>query len=93
MKNDSILINYDDVDIDFIFDQDHVRSRGIDDYIGFLIKEIETKYKKSKEESSESKEDEIIADPSKLFLNPGSVNYEDIIAYQKNKKIFKKDEH
>lgn len=92
MKDNVVLLNYNTMDFEFPVDKEHIISKGIDDYIGFMIKEIETKYNKAKEESSKEvihDENEIIADPSKLFSNPGSVNYEDIIAYQKNKKLFK----
>lgn len=90
LSNDKIIVNYDDKDFEFLFDKEHVDAKGIDDYIGSIIKEIETKYKKIKEEEVILDENDIISDPNKLFLNPGSVNYEDIVAYQKNKKMFKK---
>lgn len=78
---------------EFIFEYDKKleQEKGIDSYIGYLLKESETEYKTRKEEEKIKRESpKPTGNSQKLSLNPGNVTYEDILAYKKskNKKRF-----
>jgi hypothetical protein len=73
---------------EFIFNYDWniVKQKGIDFFIGSLLKKIETeeseKAKEAKENKIDIKKEPV---PEKVFLNPGSVTYEDLKAYMAQK--------
>ncbi len=66
----------------FKFDRNMVKEKGIEFYLGHLIKNIETENQerilKSKQDEIKTKRD---ADPGLLTKLPGSVRYDDIKAY------------
>ncbi len=75
---------------EFIFDYDlgMVMDKGINFYLGHLLKEIETKLD---ERSVKAEEDRLEAlkrksDPGKLTMNPGQVSYADLEAYIREKR-------
>jgi hypothetical protein len=75
---------------EFIFDYDPVMvmDKGINFYLGHLLKEIETKLD-SKVRDAEAKRLEKLKkvhDPTKLMKNPGQVTYEDLEAYMQQKR-------
>jgi hypothetical protein len=73
---------------EFIFNYDWniVRQKGVDFFIGSILKKIETeeseKAKEAKEKKIEIKKE---ANPEKVFANPGAVTYEDLKAYMAQK--------
>jgi len=71
----------------FNFDFNLVKTKGIDHYIGSLLKKIEVeeadKAKQAQEKKIEVKKE---ANPEKVFLNPGAVTFEDLKAYMELKK-------
>jgi hypothetical protein len=74
------------------FDRDLVKEKGIEFYIGHLLKQAEEAYDEKKRNDELKKiEDKKPADPQKLFANPGNVTYEDLKAYmeQKNQLRYK----
>jgi len=92
-KSIGVYIGDDGVYDEFIFKYDKKleQEKGIDNYIGYLLKESETEYEKRKEEEKIKRESpKPTGNSQKLSLNPGNVTYEDILAYKKskNKKRF-----
>lgn len=93
---DPILkIYYDNEEFPIKFDEETFKEKGMDWYLGTILKKIETDHmeaieKKKKEEEELSKEEIPKGNANKLFTNPGAVTYEDLQAYieQKNKKRF-----
>jgi hypothetical protein len=63
-----------------------IREKGIEFYLGFILKTVEEEYNK-KVENDELKKMEAkpIGNPENIFDNPGNVNYEDLKEYL-NKK-------
>lgn len=83
IKEDKIAFYYDEEEFIFDFDEKMVNDKGVDFYIGHLIKTIETEYKersKKEEEKVETQKKEI-GDPNMIINNPGNVKYADLKAY------------
>lgn len=81
--------NYDE--FIFKYDESLVNEKGINNYIGYLLKESETEYAdRLEKENIKKSEPKIIGDPNKVITNPGNVTYEDILAYKQlqNQKRF-----
>lgn len=72
----------------YTFDFNKYKEKGVDGYLGWLLKDSETKYderiKKDELKKIELKEKE--GDPDKVFKNPGSVDYSDLKAYLDKKR-------
>lgn len=88
IKDDIIVVYYNDNEFVFKHEWRLLESKGIDAYLGSLIKEIEVKYaseiKDSKPLSETVKKDE--GNAEKVFLNPGAVSWKDIEAFKKQRK-------
>jgi len=71
----------------YTFDTKLIKEKGIDHYIGFLLKDVDLKYEeKVKTEELRKLEPVPEGDPEKLFTNPGSVTYADVKAYLEKKQ-------
>lgn len=87
--NTKIAIYYDLEEFIFDYDEKKIIENGIDSYIGYLLKSVDTMYEermnlnKVKEEEKEKS----VGVPEKLTMNPGNVNYDDIKEYLKNKGL------
>lgn len=71
----------------FEFDDKLLSKKGMDFYLGSIIKEVEEKYEErvnKKELKKIEKEKE--GDPNVIFNNPGNVTYADLKAYMKSKQ-------
>lgn len=69
------------------FDIKVSNEKGINSYIGSILKDIEEKHEnESKNKESANKNEEKKGDPSKLITNPSAVKYEDIVEYIKSKQ-------
>jgi hypothetical protein len=69
---------------EFIFNLDRpmIKDKGIDFYIGFILKSTEEQYdERVRLEELKKVEEKPLGDASKIFANPGNVNYEDLKAY------------
>ena len=70
----------------FNYDRNLVRQKGVDFFLGSILKKIETeeseKAKEAKDKKIEIKKE---ANPEKVFVNPGAVTYEDLKAYMQKK--------
>ncbi len=76
---------------EFIFDLNRtlIKEKGVDFYLGHLIKTIETEYAdrlKKKEEEKEIKKDNT-GDADKILKNPGAVSYEDLKAFLEKQRL------
>ena len=92
IKEDKIAFYFKKEEFIFDFDMNMVKEKGIDFYLGHLIKTIETEYADRLQKEQEEKENKLkkVASPEKLFKNPGAVSYEDLKAYleqQRNDRL------
>jgi hypothetical protein len=73
---------------EFIFDFDRgmLKDKGIDLYLGYIIKTVEEQYdEKVKADELRKIEEKPKGNSSNILNNPGNVNYEDLKEYLKNK--------
>jgi len=91
IKGNQIAIYYDFEEFIFDFQWDVCREKGIEWYLGSLLKQIEEQLEKEKEKERERKsikiEERQGGNPYKLVpghpeYNPGSVTFEDVKAYK-----------
>ncbi len=69
---------------EFIFDIDfnQIKEKGIDSFLGYILKEVDTQYEKRLIENTLKKaEPKKSGDPNIVINNPGAVTYEDLKAY------------
>lgn len=74
------------------FDNDFVKSKNIDSYLGFLLKDVDEKYdEKVKNDELKKLEPKPVGIAENVFKNPGNVTYEDLKAYleKKNQERYK----
>ncbi len=84
IKDDTFAVYTGDTFEEFLytFDRSLVKEKGIEHYIGFLLKDVDLKYEeKVKAEELRKIEPVQEGDPEKLFTNPGNVTYADVKAY------------
>jgi len=87
IKEDKLAFYFYKEEFVFDFDDKIVSEKGIDFYLGHLIKTIETEHidrVKKKEEETQSKKVEV-GDANKIFDNPGAISYADLKAYLEKK--------
>lgn len=86
--NDILLLYYNDEYEEYVYKLDltHIREKGIEDYLGFILKQTEEKHNAEIEKRKIKEEEVVVGNADKLFLNPGSVKYEDLMEYIRNKK-------
>jgi hypothetical protein len=66
------------IDVDFQL----IKEKGIDFYLGHVLKEVETKHEERIKANSEKKaEPKPVGNSEMITFNPGSVRYEDLKAY------------
>lgn len=85
---DPIFVVYTTDFEEFIFDFDRnmLREKGIDLYIGYIIKTVEEEYdERVKANELRKIEEKSKGNAENIFVNPGNVNYEDLKEYLKNK--------
>ena len=87
---DNVLaVYYDENFEEFIFDFDFVmlKEKGIDFYLGHILKESELKYEEKKKNDELKKiEEKPVGNPDLILQNPGVVSYADIQAYMEKKR-------
>jgi hypothetical protein len=96
IKDDQLAIYFDKEEFIFDFDWDMYKEKGIEWYLGYLLKDIE--YKLEQEKLKKDKEKEIaenpqmtVGNPYKLVVghpqyNPGNVTFDDLKAYKEAKR-------
>lgn len=66
----------------YTFDFQLIKEKGIDHYLGYLLKDVDLKYEdKVKNEELKKLEPQPEGDPDMIFKNPGNVTYADFKAY------------
>lgn len=89
IKEDQLAIYFDREEFVFNFDWAMYKEKGIEWYLGYLLKDIEFKLEASKKKPEEIKEEKK-GNPYKLVpghpqYNPGSVTFDDVKAYKEAK--------
>ncbi len=86
IQTGKIMIFYTKEEFKFELDRQLIKEKGIDFFLGSLLKKIETEYedriKKSKEENIETKRE---ADANMILKSPGAVTYDDLKAYMERR--------
>ncbi len=87
ITNNQIAIYFNKEEYVFEWDSKLAKEKGIEWFLGHLLKKIDEEIK-GKEEIKEQKLEGAIkmGDPYKVINNPGSVTFEDIRAYQEAKR-------
>lgn len=89
IRDNVIAIYYGENYEEFIFDYDdkYIRDKGADAYLGYLLKECDTRYEELKKNNELKKiEERPKGDPNKVFTNPGQVSWDDLKAYMEEKR-------
>lgn len=89
IKDNSIAVYFGPSYEEFVFKYDSsiVEEKGIDFYIGHLLKSVEESYEeRRKKEELRKMEPVAVGDPNKVFTNPGNVTYADLKAYLETKQ-------
>ena len=82
IKEDVMAVYYNEEEFLFDFDKKMIDEKGVDLFIGHIIKKIETDYSERLKEAEVKKaEPKPAGDAGKLTNNPGQVTYADIKAY------------
>jgi hypothetical protein len=70
----------------FEFDRKMVSEKGLDFYLGHILKSVDEQYDERVRNNELKKlEPKSVGDPNKVVLNPGNVSYEDLKAYIQKK--------
>ncbi len=89
IRDNKIAVYYNDNFEEFLydFDIDITKEKGIDFYLGNILKRTEEGYEERLKENEIRKLDEKPkGDPNKIITNPGAVTYEDVKEYLKMKQ-------
>jgi hypothetical protein len=84
-----MAVYYGDNFEEFIFDwnEELFRSKGMDFYVGSILKDVETQYEeKIKNDELKKIEEKPKGNADAIFQNPGGVTYEDLQAYLEKKR-------
>lgn len=84
IRENVLAVYYGDNFEEFIFDfnQSEVAAKGVDNYLGYILRETEERYEELQRKNELSKiEEKPKGDASKVLNNPGSVSYDDLKAY------------
>ena len=86
IKSDVLAVYHETEEFIFDYDEDKMKEKGPEFYLGWILKELEKKNEERVKENEEKKierEKEGVAE--KVFVNPGAVSYADIQAYLQKK--------
>lgn len=84
IKDETFAVYYGDNFEEFLFkfDKDLVKDKGIDFYLGYIIKQVEEQYEeKVKNDELKKLEPEPQGNADMITKNPGAVTYADLKAY------------
>ena len=89
INDDKIAAYYELEEFLFDYDKNFILEKGVDSYIGFILKSVDDKYQEMMQEKKDKleKREEKIGNAEMLTKNPGSVRYEDIKSYIQKRKI------
>ena len=87
ITDDQIAIYFNKEEYPFNWDWKTVNEKGVEWYLGHLLKNIHDEINKKEEMEEQKLEGDIKkGDPYKVINNPGAVTFEDIKAYQEAKR-------
>jgi hypothetical protein len=94
IKDNTIAVYYNNTFEEFIFNMDYdlLKQKGIDFYIGHILKSVEEQYEERvKNEELRKLEEKPEGNADMITINPGSVTYADLKAYldKRNKERYK----
>jgi hypothetical protein len=84
IKDSTIAVYYGDKFEEFLFEFNFnmTKEKGINFYLGHILKNVEEEYEeRSKNKELRKIEEKVVGDPEMVIKNPGSVTYEDLKAY------------
>ena len=84
IKDNTIAVYYNNTFEEFIFNMDYdlLKQKGIDFYIGHILKSVEEQYEERvKNEELRKLEEKPEGNADMITINPGSVTYADLKAY------------
>jgi hypothetical protein len=90
INDKTIAVYYGDNFEEFVykFDYDLVSEKGVDFYLGHLLKKIEEEYEeRAKQEQLKKLEPKPQGNAEVVVKNPGAVTYDDVKAYLEKKRI------
>ena len=88
IKDSTIALYYGDNFEEFLFEFDYemTKEKGMNFYLGHLLKSVEEEYEvREKNKELKKMEPKAQGNPDMVIQNPGSVTYEDLKAYMKKK--------
>jgi len=91
IKEDQLAIYFNQEEFIFDFNWKIYGEKGIEWYLGYLLKDVEFKMEKLKQDKLETLERPTSGDPYKLVkghphYNPGNVTFDDVKAYKEAKR-------
>ena len=87
IQQDLIAVYLNTEEFIFEYDDKMMKEKGPDFYLGYILKELETKHEERVKDAEEKKiETQKPADVDSVFKNPGAVSYADLQAYLKKKQ-------
>lgn len=90
IKSDVLAVYHETEEFIFDFEEDKMKEKGPDFYLGWILKELEKKNEERVKENEEKKiERQKEGSPDKVLINPGAVSYADIQAYIQKKNAEK----
>jgi hypothetical protein len=92
IKDDLIAMYWNKEEFIFEFDKQLVDEKGVDFYLGHLIKKVEEEHEFRIQEEDKKKEEskQKVGNPDLVSINPGAVSYADLMAYlekQRNERL------
>lgn len=97
IKEDVLAVYYNSEEFVFEFDKNMVKEKGIEHYLGHILKNLETEHEERMKAAEEKKieTEQRKSDPNLLTSNPGAVRYEDIKAFldQKNRERYSQNKN
>lgn len=84
ITDEIIAVHYKDKEFIIKYEADKLKA-GVDDYIGSIIKDIQLEYSSELGKAEAIKISKVV-DPTKIYKNPGSVTWEDVLAMKKKQK-------
>lgn len=87
IKDDVMAVYLNNDEYIFNLDENLIKEKGPDYYLGHILKELDSQHEQRVKAQEEKKAEPIKeANPDKVIMNPGNVNYEDLQAYLKKKR-------
>lgn len=85
IREDIIVLYIDREEFVHQFDRNFIQLKGVDAYLGHILKISQEEFEKINNEESESVDTHKIGESDKVIQNPGSVTYADLKAYLEKK--------